>query len=585
MTCVESYNYQFYYHLTLIPAFIFLVFHHYLDYRNRKRFSVVPPFQYLMDNDQKRMYYIFTFGALGNTFIRQLGSGNIIFINGGGVWYLQPLLSFILVIEIGLVYYPIFACFCSGYVLFSRSYGVIYMILLMVQDLFQILHLGCQENDLMSGINLGMTAPGLIFSFLVLLCFSKDIIYSIRKRIFVEKYVKHIANDRQIFHVRNLFKKGNSLTKQEHQLPTPHQKYIWSNNPSFRYSSVLLGAMLIIYHFYYAIIYLAFTLIHKQALLPKQNVVLTRLFPASCIITVTFFVGQTLRFLVCHRRNILKMYKAKEQFEGYSKVMDVVTTYMLLPYHSITDRGILQPYVCFLGYFIAFNVFGLIFFLAVVFAFVFLIYLALVSEKFLTVIMKLIYKVLIVSIIFIVLQFILTKCVFTEKKRENANRNGSYRIRNLKLYHVFIYFMLFGNLVVGLLSSFSRIILVALIEIACLGRLDFSVLNTKYFLRIDRGHHSYLGFLMIQSVYTNPSVKCFCQILVENDANYAERKFPFINSRFSVQARNRWHLAVMLIKHVWLRQHRRQSEKDRFKRTILYNTPYSTFTNELVADA
>ena len=585
MTCVESYNYQFYYHLTLIPAFIFLVFHHYLDYRNRKRFSVVPPFQYLMDNDQKRMYYIFTFGALGNTFIRQLGSGNIIFINGGGVWYLQPLLSFILVIEIGLVYYPIFACFCSRYVLFSRSYGVIYMILLMVQDLFQILHLGCQENDLMSGINLGMTAPGLIFSFLVLLCFSKDIIYSIRKRIFVEKYVKHIANDRQIFHVRNLFKKGNSLTKQEHQLPTPHQKYIWSNNPSFRYSSVLLGAMLIIYHFYYAIIYLAFTLIHKQALLPKQNVVLTRLFPASCIITVTFFVGQTLRFLVCHRRNILKMYKAKEQFEGYSKVMDVVTTYMLLPYHSITDRGILQPYVCFLGYFIAFNVFGLIFFLAVVFAFVCLIYVALVSEKYLTVIMKLIYKVLIVSIIFIVLQFILTKCVFTEKKRENANRNGSYRIRNLKLYHVFIYFMLFGNLVVGLLSSFSRIILVALIEIACLGRLDFSVLNTKYFLRIDRGHHSYLGFLMIQSVYTNPSVKCFCQILVENDANYAERKFPFINSRFSVQARNRWHLAVMLIKHAWLRQHRRQSEKDRFKRTILYNTPYSTFTNELVADA
>lgn len=585
MTCVESYNYQFYYHLTLIPAFIFLVFHHYLDYRNRKRFSVVPPFQYLMDNDHKRMYYIFTFGALGNTFIRQLGSGNIIFINGGGVWYLQPLLSFIFVIEIGLVYYPIFACFCSRYVLFSRSYGVIYMILLMVQDLFQILHLGCQENDLMSGINLGMTAPGLIFSFLVLLCFSKDIIYSIRKRIFVEKYVKHIANDRQIFHVRNLFKKGNSLTKQEHQLPTPHQKYIWSNNPSFRYSSVLLGAMLIIYHFYYAIIYLAFTLIHKQALLPKQDVVLSRLFPASCIITVTFFVGQTLRFLVCHRRNILKMYKAKEQFEGYSKVMDVVTTYMLLPYHSITDRGILQPYVCFLGYFIAFNVFGLIFFLAVVFAFVFLIYLALVSEKFLTVIMKLIYKVLIVSIIFIVLQFILTKCVFTEKKRENANRNGSYRIRNLKLYHVFIYFMLFGNLVVGLLSSFSRIILVALIEIACLGRLDFSVLNTKYFLRIDRGHHSYLGFLMIQSVYTNPSVKCFCQILVENDANYAERKFPFINSRFSVQARNRWHLAVMLIKHVWLRQHRRQSENDRFKRTILYNTPYSTFTNELVADA
>ena len=577
MTCVESYDDQFYYHLTLIPAFIFLVFHHYLDYRNTKRFSVIPPFQYLMDNDHKRMYYIFTFGAMSNTFIRHLGSESIFSINGGGVWYLQPLLSFILVIEIGLVYYPIFACFCSRYVIFSRTYGVIYMILLMVQDLFQILHLGCQESDLISGSNLGTTAPGIIFSFVVLLCFSKDIFYSIRKRIFVEKYVKHIANDRHICHVRNLFKKGNGLTKQEYQLPTPYQKYIWSNNPSFRYSSVLLGAILIIYQFYYAIIYMAFMIIDKQALFPKQSLVFARLLAASSIITVTFFVGQTLRFLVCHRRNILKMYKAKEQIEGYSKVMDVATTYMLLPYHRITDRGILQPYVYFLGYFIAFNVFGLIFLFVFVFAFGYLIYEFMASQKFSILIMKLIYKVLIVSIIFIVLQFILIKCIFIEKKEENANRNSSYRIRNLKLYHVFIYFMLFGNLVVGFLSSFSRIILVALIEIACLGRLDFSVLNTKYFLRIDRGHHSYLGFLMIQSVYTNPSVKCFCQILVENDANYAERKFQFVNSRVSVQARNRWHLAVMLIKHLWLRQHRRQS--------IQCNTLYSTFTKELVVDA
>ena len=581
MICVESYDYQFYYHLSLIPAFIFLVFHHYLDYRNTKRFFVIPPFQYLMDNDHKRMYYIFTFGAMGNTFIRQLGTGDIIFINGGSVWYLQPLLSFILVIEIGLVYYPIFACFCSRYVIFSRTYGLIYMILLMVQDVFQMLHESCQENGLISGMHLGGTAPGLIFSFVVLLCFSKDIIYSIRKRIFVQKVVKHIANDHQICYVRNLFKKGNSLTKQEHQLPTVYQKYMWSNNPSFKYSSVLLGAILIIYQFYYFIFYFAFMLIDKHALLAKQYLVLVRLVSASFIITVIFFVGQTLRFLVCHRRNILKMYKAKEQIEGYSKEMDVATTYMLLPNHSITDRGILQPYVYFLGYFIAFNVFGLIFLFLVVFAFVFLIYEVMVSKKFSILIMKVFYKVFIASIIFIVVQFILIKCIFIEKKEENANRNSSYRIRNLKLYHVFIYFMLFGNLLVGFLSSFSRIMLVAMIEIACLGRLDFSVLNTKYFLRIDRGHHSYLGFLMIQSIYTNPSVKSFCQILVETDANYAERKFQFINSRVSVQARNRWHLAVMLIKHVWLREHRRQLEKNSFKRTIQYNTVYSTFTTEL----
>lgn len=71
-------------------------------------------------------------------------------------------------------------------------------------------------------------------------------------------------------------------------------------------------------------------------------------------------------------------------------------------------------------------------------------------------------------------------------------------------------------------------------------------MNTKYFLRIDRGHRAYLAFLRVQSIYTNPTFKCFCQILLETDVYRGNRKFTYNAARTSVKAYNRWHLAVML---------------------------------------
>ena len=82
MVCVDWYDYQYYYHLTLAPAFLYLILHHFLDYWYTKKLHLIPPFQYLMNNDRKRIYYLFTMGALGNTFIWNLGTGEIIDIKG-----------------------------------------------------------------------------------------------------------------------------------------------------------------------------------------------------------------------------------------------------------------------------------------------------------------------------------------------------------------------------------------------------------------------------------------------------------------------------------------------------------------------
>ena len=574
MPCVQRYDYQFYYHMTVVPTCIFLVLHHILDYWYTKKFHLIPPFQYLIDNDSKRMYYIFTFGALSNVFIRHLGAGKIIDVDDGNVWYLKPFLSALLLAEIAFIYYPIFACFCSRYVIFSRSYGLIHMIFLMVQDIFQMLKENCLENNLDEYFFV-ITFPGLICSFVVLLCFLKEIIFCIKDQLFIESIDKDIVNSRQITHVKKLLGKKNYFTYRNGHLKftTKQWKYlVWRNNPCFRYSSALLGALSIIYQYYLA--FLCFVIIIIQNLKLVQFVIF-RILLASCIISILLFTGLTLRLLVCHRRNILKMYQGKGRLEGYSQVHDIMANDTLLPYHQISVHAILQPYMHFMGYFIAFNIVGSIILVLIISGFIYLIYL-IATFKFFNLLMKLLFDSLFVSVIIFSLQFLLVKFVFSEKQGNNTNENYNYWIRNLKQYHILVYFTLFGNLIMGFCSSLLTIFLTTMIQLASLGRLDYSVLNTKYFLRVDRGYRSYLAFLKIQSMYSNPSMKCFCQILLESDSNYVGRKFQYNGPRFSLKARNRWHLAVMLIKNESLRQYRRKIASNMMEEVKIQ---YSEFTN------
>ena len=686
MICVENYNYQFYYHLTLIPTCLFLVLHLSLEFWYTNRIHVIPPFKYLL-NDRKKIYYVFTFGALGNTFLRFLGSNAFISVDGINVWYLRPLLSFMLFMEIGFIYYPVFACFCSRYVLFSRVYGIIHIMILMLQDLYQVLHASCEEEGLLSGMNLGLTIPGLVFSLVVVICFSIDIIYSLKQQVFIEIDKKDMVNNHQIAYVKGLFTENNDngtsknrsvYSEMQEENKIDHhdqsiifknfQKYIWRSHPNFKYSSVILGALLVIYQSYFAGVYIAFMLIkfttftsinpqnksgyerfmqvktvlssslniscedakiasiEKKGIQTLQNVtllsdlqklfsamhnstedtnlkniatglltfyrficehtanipastqssesirrILLQMVSASILITVIFFTGQTLRFLVCHRDNMLKMYKAKGLLKEYSKKADVGTAHIFLSYQGFSDNTIVKYYVSFLGYFIAFNATGFIFFLVIIYALVILVYSITTSLLVFFKVVKVLYNVVFTALIFIIVQFILIKFVFTEKKQRNTKENDSHWISNLLLYHILIYFMLFGNLLTGLWSSLLTTLLDILVQTANLGRLDYSILNTAYFLCIDRGHRAYLGFLKIQSIYTNPTVRCFCQILMENDTDGG--KFNYQRSRVSTKARNRWHLVVMLINNASLCQLRRQSVTEDFRENLISHAP------------
>ena len=332
-------------------------------------------------------------------------------------------------------------------------------------------------------------------------------------------------------------------------------KHIWRNDANFRYSSVVLSYVLITYIFYFSLLIWVFdiskaalekppnyTLLLKETTKMDEDVVY-ELVSASLILTLILSIAQSFRFLVSHRKNLNRMYKSKKYFLEYSRM---------------TDKDIFQACSYFGGYFIAYNIFGPILFSIITVTLALLIYLMILFYEFFIMILKFVYQKGFVPFLFFMLQWALMKFVFMEKKQKSNRQSNNYWIRNFKMYHIMIYFTIFSNLLFGIYTSLITSIAVFFINIAWLGRIDYSFMNTKYFLRIDRGHRAYLAFLRVQSIYTNPTVKSFCHILLETDVYRGTRKFSYNAARTSVKAYNRWHLAVMLTKNPCLQKFRRK---------------------------
>lgn len=166
-----------------------------------------------------------------------------------------PISSFLLVIEISFIYYPIFTCFCSKNILFSRFFGSIHVALIMIQQSYRVLRESCGEDDLLAAEDILRAIPGLCCLFIVLLCFVKDLVVCIKNCRSTESVEKEVVNDRQLEYVKKLLKRSALLT-----LSAPHNsmvftvlKHIWRNDANFRYSSIVLSHVIITYIFYFSI--------------------------------------------------------------------------------------------------------------------------------------------------------------------------------------------------------------------------------------------------------------------------------------------------------------------------------------------
>ena len=147
-------------------------------------------------------------------------------------------------------------------------------------------------------------------------------------------------------------------------------------------------------------------------------------------------------------------------------------------------------------------------------------------------------------------------------------------LRNRRLFYFFCYFVFFQNVVVGLISSFLRILFAMVLGLGLFFRLDRVVLM-KGFEKLDQGHVTYVSFLYLEHTQNNSILMVFKDIFVELQctgghpgmkeltSNTFYHAFsvntPLHKTPLSKRARNRWLVAYTLLRNPTLRPLRARS--------------------------
>ncbi|XP_057300528.1 stimulated by retinoic acid gene 6 protein-like [Hydractinia symbiolongicarpus] len=538
--CQSEFDNKLYYHLTNVPAVVVICILQLYTYRQTKKLKLLLPFSFFTDNDHKRTSTVLAFGAIANTFINTLTLGNFMLTSQSWVW--GPLTNLISVAEIGFLYFPIFTCIHSPYVTLASVLGSIYTMFITIGIFVRLFHVKCEgESQLGSQVLSGFAIlPDIVCSFGIMFKFIHQIFKSIKTGVHEERKDKILKKYQQQY-VKKLFN------------PSPIEgslnlvaKYVWKNDPYFKFSTIILSSVIIFITLLYRIAIKGLYYLHIM----RKWSVIKRAFIRSAVIlgAIVLLIGvlQLYFFMKTHRKDMKNVYK-----KGPKEV-------------EISNTSTIQRNLFFPGYFIAHMVFGqivcLLFILFFTTPFIFLAQVCPDCYKEVIVpVLKNVYGLFIIPIVIYIVQRCLVFFVFSPR----VNDERAF-IKKMGFYHIVLYFSMFCNLLLGVFSCLYTVFLSAIVSLVCLGRIDRIVMNPKYFKRFHRGHLAYLSFLKVEGVHKNPIMRCFCSILfalVSNQRYFDPRDTKIFmisptSYRVSRRALNRWHLAVMLLRNPALMQYR-----------------------------
>lgn len=113
-----------------------------------------------------------------------------------------------------------------------------------------------------------------------------------------------------------------------------------------------------------------------------------------------------------------------------------------------------------------------------------------------------------VSLLLYVVQLVLVR-VFMQAP------DGAYSVVNQRLFHTLDYFLFFINIFVGVYSFVLRLSLNMVHGLVFISRLDKSMLGRGYEL-LDPGYRTYVGFLLLENSYSNPTAMTFVRLLAKS---------------------------------------------------------------------
>ncbi|XP_072260551.1 stimulated by retinoic acid gene 6 protein-like [Pyxicephalus adspersus] len=590
-TCKSLVDMDLFLHYSLIPSVLIILALSFLERRKNKtrfddkiqlldrRFGFVIPLD-LIGTFKNRWTFGFAFGAIAN---RVMSLFSEEYLPPGVPSWAKALGLLAGAIEVGLSYYPIFACLTTDNKIIGSVTGFLYTLTWFIVTMIDIV--SCPHGETVGQYE------KVIFNWPALLC----LIFLMGR--FVHIFVKSIRillgadirDEEKCFlqihqaeHIKRLFRKPVQVQK------TWFEKKIYTWDPCFKFPSRMIGTTVlslfclyifvtIEYSTYSFIVTLLRSLeLQMEAMAPdvswdaynttiasfkefSSNLEGVWFFTTflSCAITVSYIF----HILVCYRKHMKRLWVGEKGF-------------LPIKFHNPSPTESVAAIARYTGWQVAYVLWGYLilhtvqcmFGMGFVYAFV----VPIKSGQALKFLKG--FGITILTILFVILlmilQVVLAGQFFLQKKITPEDKQKPLALNNRKAFHNFNYFFFFYNVILGLSACLFRLLCSLILGSWLIARIDRTILQRGY-ESADMGYKTWIGMIFVDHYHTNPVLVGFCNILLttraEKRLNLLSTYHNFNNSsrpHTSVKAKTRWLLFYTLLKNPRLIIYRKRKETD-----------------------
>ncbi|XP_041435893.1 stimulated by retinoic acid gene 6 protein-like isoform X3 [Xenopus laevis] len=532
-TCTKYVDMDLFLHCSLVPSILIILTLSFLERRvNRSklddklyllsgRFGIVIPID-LIGTFSNRWTFGFAFGAIANK-VKSLFSEEYLPI-GVPTWA-RALSLFIGAIEVGLSFYPIFACLTTENKLVGSITGFLYTLTWFIITTIDLV--SCPDG-----------AEGKCF-----------------------------LSQHQAEHVKRLFRKPVQVKK------SWFARKIYDWDPCFKFPSRMIGTTVLSLLCLYILVSIEFKLfigllqlltLCEESIeqsnflihLKEFNCALKGVWFFSTFLTSATTVSYIFHILVCYRKHMKRLWVGEKSFLPIKfQVPSPADSVAAIARYS----GWQVAYLLW-GYFIMHTV-QILLGMAFVYAFVY----PIKHGQGLQLFQGLGISILTLGIVIMlmILQVVLAHLFFLQKKISCKDKQKPLALNNRKAFHNFNYFFFFYNVILGLTACLWRLLCSVVLGSWLIGRIDRSILQRGY-ESWDKGYKTWIGMIYVDHYHTNPVLVSFCNILLTSRAEKILRECSSYHaiadpsgSSISRQARTRWLLYYTLLKNPRLILHRK----------------------------
>ncbi|XP_041435886.1 stimulated by retinoic acid gene 6 protein-like isoform X1 [Xenopus laevis] len=576
-TCTKYVDMDLFLHCSLVPSILIILTLSFLERRvNRSklddklyllsgRFGIVIPID-LIGTFSNRWTFGFAFGAIANK-VKSLFSEEYLPI-GVPTWA-RALSLFIGAIEVGLSFYPIFACLTTENKLVGSITGFLYTLTWFIITTIDLV--SCPDGAVIGRYEKVIFYwPSLLCFIFLLIRFVYLFIKSIRIIMGAEDVIdegKCFLSQHQAEHVKRLFRKPVQVKK------SWFARKIYDWDPCFKFPSRMIGTTVLSLLCLYILVSIEFKLfigllqlltLCEESIeqsnflihLKEFNCALKGVWFFSTFLTSATTVSYIFHILVCYRKHMKRLWVGEKSFLPIKfQVPSPADSVAAIARYS----GWQVAYLLW-GYFIMHTV-QILLGMAFVYAFVY----PIKHGQGLQLFQGLGISILTLGIVIMlmILQVVLAHLFFLQKKISCKDKQKPLALNNRKAFHNFNYFFFFYNVILGLTACLWRLLCSVVLGSWLIGRIDRSILQRGY-ESWDKGYKTWIGMIYVDHYHTNPVLVSFCNILLTSRAEKILRECSSYHaiadpsgSSISRQARTRWLLYYTLLKNPRLILHRK----------------------------